>query len=70
MMTVTFDETKYAVVPLIPTQDMLDAVGPKPKRWDATPMSKRLREDCDQMRREEYATMVGVAVQQMTERME
>ena len=70
MMTVTFDETKYAVVPLIPTQDMLDAVGPKPKRWDATPMSKRLRKDCDQMRREEYATMVGVAVQQMTEHME
>lgn len=70
MMTVTFDETKYAVVPLIPTQDMLDAVGPKPKRWDATPMSKRLRDDCDQMRREEYATMVGVAVQQMTEHME
>lgn len=70
MMTVAFDETKYAVVPLIPTQDMLDAVGPKPKRWDATPMSKRLREDCDQMRREEYATMVGVAVQQMTEHME
>lgn len=70
MRTVTFDETKYAVVPLVATQEMLDAVGPKPKRWDATPTSRRLREDCDQMRREEYATMVGVAAQQVSEHME
>lgn len=59
--TITFDDDQFVLVPKEPTQAMLDAVGPKPTRWDATPTSRKLRELADEMRQEEYCVMVAVA---------
>lgn len=51
----------WQLVPVEPTQEMLDACGPKPKHWDATPSSRRVRESADRMRREDYKTMLAAA---------
>lgn len=51
----------WQLVPKEPTQEMLDACGPKPKHWDATPVSRRVRESADRMRREEYKAMLAAA---------
>lgn len=53
MKTVTYDETKYALVPVEPTQGMLDAAGmsivPAGKEW------------LDQSNRETWAAMLAAA---------
>lgn len=51
----------WQLVPKEPTQEMLDACGPKPKHWDATPSSRRVRESADRMSREDYKTMLAAA---------
>ncbi|UXS01682.1 hypothetical protein [Agrobacterium tumefaciens] len=55
------DVAGWQLVPKEPTQEMLDACGPKPKHWDATPSSRRVRESADRMRREDYKTMLSAA---------
>jgi len=55
------DVEGWQLVPKEPTQEMLDACGPKPKHWDATPSSRRVRESADRMRREDYKTMLAAA---------
>lgn len=54
---------EWQLVPKEPTQEMLDACGPKPPRWDATDTSRRLREACDKSRAEDYRTMLSAAPQ-------
>ena len=51
----------WQLVPKEPTQEMLDACGPKPEKWDATPTSKRVRESADYMRRLDYKTMLAAS---------
>lgn len=51
----------WKLVPVEATQEMLDAVGPKPINWDKTPSSKKIREFCDKTRRIEYKDMLSAA---------
>lgn len=59
----TYDDATHVAVPIEPTGEMLDAVGPKPKHWDKTESGKLLRLSCDQMRISEYKQMIAAAPQ-------
>lgn len=62
----TMTESKsvqWKLMPCEATQEMLDACGPKPAKWDSTPAGKMLREECDRMRREDYAAMFAASPQ-------
>lgn len=45
-----------------PTETMLDACGPKPPRWDATELSRRVREEATKMRMEDWKAMIDAAI--------
>lgn len=51
----------FVLVPKEPTPEMLNAAGPRPAKWNATPAGRMLREEGDKIRCEEWAQMIAAA---------
>lgn len=49
----------WMLVPVEPTQEMIEAGRPRPPKWDATPTSRKCREVADKLRRNDWKEMLS-----------